>query len=196
MTIMPAKILLASGSRLFLEGVRKILDDEGIFERVIDATQYKEIVNIAKEVKPAYILIDNRMLSLDIPKLSQSIKKNSPQTKIIIMNDSKEVAREFANVIHASKYTNYQDLLQILKGHSNQEERISGADSADQFNLTNREMRILNEVTRGHSNKEISTKLSITERTVKAHLTNIFTKLGLKNRYQLMIYGKKIKNPS
>ncbi len=193
---MSAKILLASGSRLFLEGVHKILDDEGIFERIIEAAQYKEIANIANRVKPEFILIDNRILNLNVAKLSKSINKNSPQTKIIILNDPKEDVHDSVNIIYANKYTNYQDLLQILKGERQIGKRISSTDPEDTYKLTNQEMKIIKEIARGHSNKDIASKLSITERTVKAHLTNIFTKLDLKNRYQLMIYGKRIKNRS
>ena len=190
---MPTKILLASGSRLFLEGARKILDDEGNFERIVEASQFKEILNIVNEIKPEFILIDNRILSLDIAKLSKSINKSSPQTKIIIMNDPKETVQDFVNVIFADKYTNYKDLLQIIKGEVQVEKRISSTEPENDYKLTNREMNIIKEIAHGHSNKDIAAKLSITERTVKAHLTNIFTKLGLKNRYQLIIYGKKLK---
>lgn len=176
-----------------MEGVRKIIDDEGNFDRIIEANKYKEIVDIANEVQPEFVLVDNRMLSLDIAKLSKSINKNSPQTKIIIMNDPKEDVHDFHNIIYANKYTNYQDLLQILIGESQTEKRISTSEPKDDYKLTKREMKIIKEITRGHSNKDIASKLSITERTVKAHLTNIFSKLGLKNRYQLMIFGKRIK---
>ena len=190
---MPTKILLASGSRLFLEGARKILDDEGNFERIVEASQFKEILNIVNEIKPEFILIDNRILSLDIAKLSKSINKSSPQTKIIIMNDPKETVQDFVNVIFADKYTNYKDLLQIIKGEVQVEKRISSTEPENDYKLTNREMNVIKEIAHGHSNKDIAAKLSITERTVKAHLTNIFSKLGLKNRYQLIIYGKKLK---
>ena len=190
---MPTKILLASGSRLFLDGIHRILDDEGDIETVVEATNHKEIVTIVNEIKPEFILIDNRILSLDIAKISESINKSSPQTKIIIMNDPKETVQDFVNVIFADKYTNYKDLLQIIKGEVQVEKRISSTEPENDYKLTNREMNIIKEIAHGHSNKDIAAKLSITERTVKAHLTNIFSKLGLKNRYQLIIYGKKLK---
>jgi DNA-binding NarL/FixJ family response regulator len=190
---MPTKILLASGSRLFLDGIHRILDDEGDIETVVEATNHKEIVTIVNEIKPEFILIDNRILSLDIAKISESINKSSPQTKIIIMNDPKEDVQDFVNIMYADKYTNYKDLLQIIKGEVQVEKRITSTEPEDDYKLTKREMNIIKEITHGHSNKDIAAKLSITERTVKAHLTNIFTKLGLKNRYQLIIYGKKLK---
>ncbi len=193
---MAIKILLASGSRLFLEGVRKILDDEGDIERIVEAEQHKEIVNIAHEIKPDFILIDNRMLGLDIAKLSKSINKSSPQTKIMIMDGPKEDVQDFANIMYLSKYSNYEDLLQIIRGESQIEKRLSSNEPEHKPKLTDQEMKIIKEITKGSSNKEIAGKLSITQRTVKAHLTNIFTKLGLKNRYQLMIYGKTKKNSS
>ncbi len=53
--------------------------------------------------------------------------------------------------------------------------------------LTPRERQIIRLIALGASNKEIARQLSITERTVKAHLTNVFQKLGLSTRLQLAI---------
>ncbi|MCI0480551.1 MAG: LuxR C-terminal-related transcriptional regulator, partial [Candidatus Dadabacteria bacterium] len=55
------------------------------------------------------------------------------------------------------------------------------------------ESRIIKLIAAGESNKDIAELLSVSEKTVKAHITNIFHKLHLQNRYQLMIYGKRKK---
>ena len=61
------------------------------------------------------------------------------------------------------------------------------------YGLTHREIEVIGLVTEGCSNKEISTRLSITEDTVKRHLTNIFDKVGMSTRLELALFALKNK---
>ena len=63
-------------------------------------------------------------------------------------------------------------------------------DTTRRQKLTKREEEIVGLVAKGYSNKEIAQKLRISERTIKAHLTAIFNKLGMGSRYELMLYKK------
>src|SRR5213076_2901394 len=58
-----------------------------------------------------------------------------------------------------------------------------------QFGLTPRELEIIGVILGGYSNGEIATKFSISEKTVKHHLTNIFDKLGVSNRLELALFA-------
>lgn len=60
---------------------------------------------------------------------------------------------------------------------------------ATAFGLTRRELQILREVVAGHTNREIAERADISENTVKAHLTNIFNKLGASNRVELALFA-------
>lgn len=53
--------------------------------------------------------------------------------------------------------------------------------------LTNREQQIVNKVAEGHSNLQIANELSLVEKTVKFHLSNVYKKLSLKSRAQLIV---------
>ena len=55
--------------------------------------------------------------------------------------------------------------------------------------LTKQEVQVSLGVSRGYSNKEIGTRLHITEQTVKFHLTNIYKKMGIKSRAQLIVFS-------
>lgn len=59
-------------------------------------------------------------------------------------------------------------------------------------NLTNREIEVLIKIIEGKSNKEIAEELVITHHTVKSHITEIFRKLGVRNRTQAAVTGKLI----
>lgn len=62
----------------------------------------------------------------------------------------------------------------------------------ERYNLTKSEIEIVKLVARSFSNKEIAKKLSKSEGTVKDYLTNIYSKFGLQNRYQLIVYIKRL----
>jgi len=68
-----------------------------------------------------------------------------------------------------------------------------GADTENDFveELTDREVEILQAITKGLTNKEIASEFSISENTVKIHLRNILEKLHLKNRIQAAVYAIK-----
>ena len=68
--------------------------------------------------------------------------------------------------------------------------RQNGSAPRKDFGLTQRELEIVGRVACGSSNKEISQKFSISERTVKHHLTNVFDKLGISSRLELAVFAR------
>jgi DNA-binding NarL/FixJ family response regulator len=63
----------------------------------------------------------------------------------------------------------------------------SGASSGSGFGLTSREIEIIAAIKEGSSNREIASKLAISEETVKRHLSNIYGKLGVSSRLELAV---------
>jgi DNA-binding NarL/FixJ family response regulator len=61
--------------------------------------------------------------------------------------------------------------------------------SPNNFGLTPRELEVVAVIVGGYSNRDIAVKLSISEKTVKHHLTNIFEKLGVSNRLELALFA-------
>ena len=77
-------------------------------------------------------------------------------------------------------------VFEVLSRLSNRQEK-----NEDTFDLTTRELEVLQEVASGLSNKEIGEKLFISEKTVKNHLTNIYQKLGVSDRTQALLFAIK-----
>lgn len=61
-------------------------------------------------------------------------------------------------------------------------------DALSQKGLSNRESEVAELVSKGLSNKEVASQLFVTEKTVKFHLTNIYKKMGVKSRAQLIVW--------
>jgi DNA-binding NarL/FixJ family response regulator len=181
------KVVLASSSRLFLEGIRRILEGENHIQIAAEVSNPKDIEKYVTEIKPGFIFIDNRILNLDIEKIVTMMTKKCPDSKVILLDNQTELEPKFSNVIHVTKESNSSELINIIKSKSSDKSLPTKTDGTNK--LTKMESKVIELIVGGFSNKEIANKLSISDKTVKAHLTNIFMKLNIENRYQLIVYG-------
>ncbi len=182
------QVILASSSKLFLEGLRRILESENDIHIAAEVSNPKDIERYVTEIKPGFLFIDNRILNLDVEKLLNLMTKKCLYCKVILLDNQPEAYLKFPNVIHVNKESNSSELINIIKSQ-NSDKSFSGKTDEIKYKLTKMESRVIELIASGFSNKEIADKLSISDKTVKAHLTNIFMKLNIENRYQLIIYG-------
>lgn len=185
------KIVLVSDSTLFLDGLRKILEYDNEIEIVAVTPDLKKLNTLIKDLSPALLFVDNRQFNCDIEKLLRMKRIRSNNIKVILFTEGKASSLDAPNLINVSQDTSASELIQIIKGANDEKTEIENVQSADFCNITKTELRIIKLVVDGDTNKEISEKLSITEKTVKAHISSIFEKLNVQNRYQLMLLGKR-----
>jgi len=185
-------IVLVSSSNLFLEGIRRILEGEKDIKTVAEADNPKDIEKHIAELKPAFLFIDNRMLNLDVKNLLKLIDKKSPDTRVIVLGSQGENHIDSPNITYVTKETGSSELVSIIKSKK-ADESASTKSEKTKDRLTKMELKVIELIINGFSNKEIASKLSISEKTVKAHLSSIFMKLNLENRYQLIVYGTQLK---
>lgn len=185
------KIVLVSDSTLFLDGLRKILEYDNEIEIVAVTPDLKKLNTLIKDLSPALLFVDNRQFNCDIEKLLRMKRIRSNNIKVILFTEGKASSLDAPNLINVSQDTSASELIQIIKSANDEKTEIENVQSADFCNITKTELRIIKLVVDGDTNKEISEKLSITEKTVKAHISSIFEKLNVQNRYQLMLLGKR-----
>lgn len=190
----PIQVVLASGSKLFLEGIQRVLENTGDIKIAAQASNPEEVESCLTNIKPKVLLLDNRALELNIKKLSNLIAKDSPNTKFILFGDHIEDESAVPNAVYVNKDTDSLELIRIIK-------TVSGCTLAKEAKrahgikkkFTKTEMKIIDSIAECLSNKDIAKKLSISDKTVKAHLSNIFIKLGIQSRYQLIVYARRLK---
>ena len=210
---MKTRILIADDHAMLREGMRNLLSQEKDFELAGEAANGEEAVRLAKELKPDIVIMDIVMPKLNGLEATKQIKQLSPATSVLILTAYSDIryivelleagasgyllkdapGKEVVKAIRAVRAGESvldpevtRKLVQRVAGLSrSQEERATGGQ------LTAREMEILRWAARGLSNKEISEKLFISLRTVKAHMTNIFNKLGCSSRTDAIIKGLK-----
>ena len=142
------------------------------------------------------MLLDVRMPKMDGLACLDEIAKRFPEIKVVMLSASTSpeliaAALRRGASAYLSKSVDPADLpstlRQVLEGNVWRQNSGTGEDvdsDAKAFGLTDRETAILQALARGLSNDEIAKELWVTQQTVKFHLTNIYRKLGAKNRTQ------------
>jgi DNA-binding NarL/FixJ family response regulator len=218
--MVPIKVVIADDHTLFRDGVKKILSLEKDILIVGEAARGDEVIKAVERGKPDVLLLDLRMPKGDVVQTLLDVKERNPETKVMILtafaddetvlNAAKGGARGYL-----LKGADFATLLQAIKKvHSGGlwiDKELPAADTFEEIalgqiehvmapqhdeaveSLTRREMEILRLVAEGMTNEEIGKKIFISEKTVKTHLTNIFDKLKVNNRFKaaLMIMGQK-----
>ena len=195
------RVLIADDHRLIVEGIKRALDDSTDFEVVGEASTGSQVLPLVARTSPDLVLLDLRMPGADGLTCLAQIRKRYPDVKVIILSASTD-----ENVIQtalkrgASAYIVKSispidlpaALRQAIEGNVfSAATLVEGAEQtgAKAAGLTERETAILKALARGLSNEEIAKELWITQQTVKFHLTNVYRKLGVKNRTEATRYA-------
>jgi hypothetical protein len=103
------QIVLASDSKLFLEGLRKVLGDGSGIKKVAEASKR------LTEVGVKFLFIDNRAFNLDYGELSDLINKKGSDTKVILLGKQDKNRINILGVIYVTKKTGSSELIHIIK---------------------------------------------------------------------------------
>lgn len=194
MTDRALDILIVSDSRLLVDGLKKILESEDRINVASDSSELEEIKAFMDHNEPDFILLDQRVLNKEIEKYLRSKKVSTKTTQIILLSDEDVHEDRPGSFTKISHNTSARELIELITDGDRFREKIKRTKELSEekaLYMTKTESRIINLITSGHSNKEIAEKLKVSEKTIKAHITNIFSKLNIQNRYQLMVYGQK-----
>lgn len=197
------RILIVDDSPLFRQGLANLLNDRPDMKVVAEASNGFEAVEKARETVPDIVLMDIIMPVCDGLEATRLIKQEMPHIQIVMLTVSESEDNLFQAIKlgargYLLKNVETAELLQVLRGLSLGETYVAPgiasrilqefarpSHAAEQ--LSARENDVLELVTQGLSNKEISQSLGISPSTVKNHLRNIMEKLHVRNRVEAAI---------
>lgn len=206
------RIVIVDDHTLFRDGLRHILEMEEGIEVVADAESAEDIVELVWQTRPDVLLLDIRMPQGSGLDAVPAVLRISPRTRVLVLtacDEKEEHVRAFKlgakGVIlkDSARQTLMQAIQTVCAGEVWVDPRMAGTlveeishlpegaslGSRDEHGLTERELEIVRLVASGRKNKEVGATLTISERTVKTHLTNIFQKLGVRDRVGLVMYA-------
>jgi DNA-binding NarL/FixJ family response regulator len=203
------KVMLVDDQNLVRKGVRSLLELSEEIEVIAEAADGREAVRTIPEVKPDVVLLDMRMpemSGLDV-LLALSEAGTLPPTIILTTFDDDELvlagikagARGYllkdvalAELVNAVKTVSEGGSIvkpavtqRLLKGLENLKTDFYSLDRPDP--LTDRETEILRLMAGGYSNKEIANSLGVAEGTIKNHVSNILSKMGVRDRTRAVL---------
>ena len=193
------RVLIADDHEVVREGLKLILDTEADFEVVGEAADGAAAVEITEQLQPDAVLMDLRMPGMDGLQAIEKIHSCWPNIAVVILTTYNEDNLMISGLRAGArgfllKDTGRQTLFDSLRAAARGEAlflpeviaRVLSQPPVEKRSagslLTGRELEILRAAARGERSKEIAARLSISERTVKAHLDSIYHKLGVDSR--------------
>jgi DNA-binding NarL/FixJ family response regulator len=187
------RVVIADDHRLVLDGIKRALEDDGDFEIVGETQTGTQVLPLVGRTNPDLVLLDLRMPQMDGLACLDEIRRRHPDVKVVMLSASSsqdliDTALRRGASAYVVKTVDPDDLpgtlRQALEGNVHTAVGIEDPErsGAKALGLTEREVTILGALARGLSNDEIAKEFWVAPQTVKFHLTNIYRKLGVKNR--------------
>ena len=214
---MDTRILIADRQDMFREVLRRLLEQQPDFSVVADTGDGEELVRLASELKPDVILLDVHLRKHSGIDALQEICKMGTGSRAIFLTGSFGTAeivqallwgarglvrkedpthllfKSIRAVMEGQYWINHQGVSELVTGLRTLAATVERSAQARAQSLSRQQQQILEAIAAGCSNKDIAQDLSISERTVKYHLTRIFETFGVSGRMELARYSLKNK---
>jgi DNA-binding NarL/FixJ family response regulator len=204
-------VVLADDHALVRRGLEQLLDADPDIHVVATASDGAEAVKVVEDLRPDVVLMDLQMPVLDGVEATRRIVRESPddkQVQVVVLTSFSDTERIVAAIDAGAvgyllKDTEPEDLLEGVRAAARGESPIhpraarllltarTRQHPAVTVDLTRRETEVLGLVRQGLANKQIARRLGISERTVKAHLTSTFQRIGVTDRTQAALWAER-----
>lgn len=203
------EIIIADDHMMIREGLKQLLELDGTMKVIAEANDGEECLNLLnKRIHPDILLLDINMPKKNGIEVLEYIKQNKIPVKVLILTVHNEVeyllkAVDIGINGYLLKDSSYDELKEaidvVISGNTyiqpsllpalNESMEDYALDKEKIECLTKRELDVLRLISEGCSNKKISDELSISERTVKNHISHIFRKINVEDRTQAAVFA-------
>lgn len=203
------EIIIADDHMMIRESLKQLLELDGTMKVIAEANDGEECLNLLnKKIHPDILLLDINMPKKNGIEVLEYIKQNKIPVKVLILTVHNEVeyllkAVDIGIDGYLLKDSSYDELKEaidvIISGNTYIQPSLLPAlnESMEDYALdkekiewlTKRELDVLRLISKGCSNKKISDELTISERTVKNHISHIFRKIDVEDRTQAAVFA-------
>jgi len=202
----PIRIIIADDHAIFRDGLRRLLVSEKDFVVIAEASDGKEAVLLTQQLKPDILLLDLAMPRMPGMEALREMAHAKVSAYTILLTAAIEpfevtCAMRLGARGVVLKASPPELLLSCIRAVSEGQYWVGsgvltdwtglGQKSSGGSDLTSRESEIVSAIKTGRSNREIALQMSISEETVKRHLSNIYGKLGISSRLELALLARR-----
>jgi DNA-binding NarL/FixJ family response regulator len=209
------KVLIVDDQELITASLAIVLGGEADIEIVGTAENGKVALELTKQLSPDVVLMDIHMPQMNGVEATGEIKRQFPSVKVMILTTfeelgyvrdalaagaegyllkaihPKDLAAGIRLVHHGGTLITQEIAKQLITQWINPSEKVlKETGKKKNFGLTEREIEILEELSKGLTNREIARKLYLTEGTVKNYISNIYSKLDVTGRHKAVFKAK------
>jgi DNA-binding NarL/FixJ family response regulator len=191
----PIRILVAEDHLVARVGVGAIVNMQPDMKVVGEASNGQQAVEMYRKIRPDVVLLDMRMPIMSGVEAARAIKAEFPEAKMVALTTyggDEDIRRALSAGVQAylTKDVLHDELLKAIRAVYAGQKYLPAAVAAaltaqmPRPDLSAREVQVLELIVRGLANKQIAYSLNIAEHTVKNHVKNILSKLGVQDRTQ------------
>jgi DNA-binding NarL/FixJ family response regulator len=201
-------VLVVDDHSMIRAGLQQLLSSAPDIEVLGSAENGAQAVELADELHPNVVLMDLQMPVMDGVQATAALREQSPDSAVVIVTSFSDRDRiigavDAGAVGYLLKDASPDEILAGVRAAARGESPLhpraarellsarSESPSRGDVELTARETEVLGLVRAGLSNKQIARRLGITERTVKAHLTSCFQRIGVVDRTQAALWAER-----
>lgn len=199
-------VLIVDDHPIVREGLRTYLETVDDIEVVGEASDGEEAVRIVRDTLPDVVLMDLVMPGIDGIEATRRVREISPSTKVVVLTSFSEDEKVFPAIKAGAAGYLLKDIQPtevvdaIRRVHAGEAllhptvaamvmQEVADPQRSVPGDLTERELDVLSHIAQGESNREIARALTVSEKTVKTHVSNILAKLHLADRTQAALYA-------
>ncbi len=190
------RCVLAHSYKLLREGVQRLLQDQSDFEVVGEASDVAEMLRRVSLHQPDVVIADAEALALAAPELERVIRKVSPRSRVVFLNQGEEDSTDRA--VPRPRQTTAAQLMEMVRNAAAEDRpalyemprlgRSSTQALAPRKRvLTGREREVLKLLVEGRTVRSAASALGVSTKTVDAHKFNLMRKLGVHNKVDLVM---------
>jgi DNA-binding NarL/FixJ family response regulator len=201
----PIRVVLVDDHAVIRAGLEQLLAGTDDIEVVGAAANGAEALDVVRRIRPDVVLMDLQMPQVDGVAATRAIMAERLGVDVLVLtsfSDSERIiaALDAGAVGYLLKDADPEDVLEGIRAVSRGESPLHPKAArallgvragSPQVQLTSRETEVLTLVRAGLANKQIARRLEISERTVKAHLTSAFARIGVADRTQAALWAER-----
>ncbi|HET8768321.1 MAG TPA: response regulator transcription factor [Pedococcus sp.] len=203
----PIRIVVVDDHQVFADALGVLLGTEDDLEVLAVARDAEKALIAAEELRPDVVLMDVDLPGMNGIAATRRMLQTSPGTRVIVLTalmdpEVVEGAAGAGAIGFVSKQRAADDLLGAIRAAARGEEvfrtqdlhvlwngRVTGPERQRIFDLTSRELEVLQALADGLSTQEVASTLFLSRRTVQGHVQSILTKLQVRSKLEAVLYG-------